>query len=95
MYILKSFKPIMFLYMEGLWRYLFIVDQSNHRVQIFDPRSQQVLGAVGSKGLGPTHFDTPSGVVADRENRVVVSDLLNHRLQVLEFHPRSGSRPLR
>lgn len=70
-------------------RYLFIVDQSNHRVQIFDSVSQEVLGAYGSKGLGASHFDTPCGIVADRENKVVVSDLLNHRLQVLKFNPRT------
>jgi len=70
-------------------RYLFIVDQSNHRVQIFDSLTQEVLGAYGSKGLGTCHFDTPCGIVADRENKIVVSDLLNHRLQVLEFNPRT------
>ncbi|CAJ1364903.1 unnamed protein product [Effrenium voratum] len=69
--------------------YLFIVDQSNHRVQVFDSQTQEVLGAYGSKGLGLTNFDTPCGIVADRENKVIVSDLLNHRLQILEFHPRS------
>ncbi|CAE7547709.1 TRIM71, partial [Symbiodinium sp. CCMP2456] len=71
-------------------RYFFIVDQSNHRVQVWDSSTQEVLGACGSKGLGPAHFDTPCGIVADRENKIVVSDLLNHRLQVLEFNPRTG-----
>ncbi|CAE7395461.1 Trim71 [Symbiodinium pilosum] len=71
-------------------RYFFIVDQSNHRVQVWDSSTQEVLGACGSKGLGPSHFDTPCGIVADRENKIVVSDLLNHRLQVLEFNPRTG-----
>lgn len=70
-------------------RYLFIVDQSNHRVQVFDSMTQEVLGAYGSKGLGPSHFDMPCGIVADRENKIIVSDLLNHRLQVLEFNPRT------
>lgn len=70
-------------------RYLFIVDQSNHRVQVFDSMTQEVLGAYGSKGLGSSHFDMPCGIVADRENKIIVSDLLNHRLQVLEFNPRT------
>jgi len=70
-------------------RCFFIVDQSNHRVQVWDADTHEVLGACGSKGLGPMHFDTPCGIVADRENKIVVSDLLNHRLQVLEFNPRT------
>eukprot|EP00440_Ansanella_granifera_P070702 gb/GFBE01076727.1/.p1 GENE.gb/GFBE01076727.1/~~gb/GFBE01076727.1/.p1 ORF type:complete len:565 (+),score=103.31 gb/GFBE01076727.1/:1-1695(+) len=71
-------------------RYVFVVDQSNHRIQVFDSETLQALGAHGSKGLGSVHFDTPCGVVADRENRIVVSDLLNHRLQVLDFNPRTS-----
>lgn len=71
-------------------RFLFVVDQSNHRIQVFDTQTQEAITCAGSKGLGSQHFDTPCGIVADRENRVVVSDLLNHRLQVLEFHPKTG-----
>eukprot|EP00930_Biecheleria_cincta_P043677 TRINITY_DN29974_c0_g1_i1.p1 TRINITY_DN29974_c0_g1~~TRINITY_DN29974_c0_g1_i1.p1 ORF type:complete len:567 (+),score=112.45 TRINITY_DN29974_c0_g1_i1:195-1895(+) len=77
-------------------KFLFVVDQSNHRVQVFDAQTQEALTAFGSKGSGSEHFDTPCGIVADRENRVLVSDLLNHRLQVLEFHPKTCElRPLR
>mmetsp|Transcript_30156 Transcript_30156/g.54693 ORF Transcript_30156/g.54693 Transcript_30156/m.54693 type:complete len:566 (+) Transcript_30156:63-1760(+) len=72
-------------------KYIFVVDQSNHRVQVFDAATQQALTATGGKGLGFMHFDTPCGIVADRENRVVVSDLLNHRLQILDFNPRTHS----
>lgn len=71
-------------------RFIFVVDQSHHRVQVFDAATQQPLSSFGRKGLGMQEFDTPCGVVADRENRVVVSDLLNHRLQVLEFLPGTG-----
>jgi len=70
-------------------RYIFVVDQSNHRVQVFDSHTQEALAAFGKKGLGMYDFDTPCGILADRENRIVVSDLLNHRLQVLEFNPRT------
>jgi len=73
-------------------RYLFAVDQGNHRVQVFDtqhPDGHKPLFAFGKKGLGPCDFDTPHDIIVDQENRVVVSDLLNHRLQILEFQPRT------
>jgi len=72
-------------------KFIFVVDQSNHRVQVFDAVTQQALNTTGAKGLVFMHFDTPCGIIADRENRVVVSDLLNHRLQILDFNPRTYS----
>merc|ERR1711924_400826 len=42
--------------------------------------------AFGKKGVGPKQMNTPGYIVADREDRVIVSDTLNHRLQVLQFN---------
>lgn len=75
-------------------RYLFVVDQGNHRIQVFDtqhPDGHRAIFAFGKKGLGPFDFDAPCDLVVDQENRVIVSDLLNHRIQVLEFLPRTQS----
>lgn len=73
-------------------RFVFVVDQNNHRLQLFDicaPHTSAV-NSFGKRGFGRQDFDTPCSVIADRENRIVVSDLLNHRLQVLEFNSRTG-----
>lgn len=70
-------------------KYLFVADQSNHRVQVFDSQEQVPVHAFGEKGIGSSQFDTPYDIVADRDNRLVVSDLLNHRLQVLEWSSRT------
>jgi len=71
-------------------RYLFVADQSNHRIQAFDTKQRhEAVCTFGKKGFGPRALDTPNAVCSDRENRIVVSDQLNHRLQVLEFLPRS------
>lgn len=73
-------------------RYLFVADQSNHRVQVFDTEDGHApVAAFGKKGLGSSNFDSPCAIVVDRENRVIVSDLLNHRLQIFEFIPRARS----
>lgn len=73
-------------------RFVFVVDQSNHRLQVFDfsGTHNKAVSSFGKKGFGRADFDTPCDVVADRDNRLVVTDLLNHRLQVLEFYPRTG-----
>jgi len=71
-------------------RYLFVVDQSNHRIQVFDThQGHEAVCTFGKRGFGQTDMDTPHAVCADRDNRVVVSDVLNHRLQILEFQPRN------
>jgi len=70
---------------DGSGQFVFVVDQGNHRVQAFDTTDQQPLAEFGKKGFTSLDFDTPCDLVVDRENHVVVTDLLNHRLQVLEF----------
>jgi len=70
-------------------RYIFVTEQNNHRVQVFDLEDLQSVCSFGQKGFRAREFDTPSNICVDRMNRVVVADLLNHSLQVLEFFPRS------
>lgn len=75
---------------DATGNFLFVSDQSNNRIQVFHVKDQQPLCSFGKKGFGLMDFDTPCDVVVDRENRVIVSDLLNHRLQVLEYLPKEG-----
>lgn len=73
-------------------RFLFVADQANHRIQIFDTGDGHTpVHTFGNKGLGRINFDSPCDLVVDHENRVVVSDLLNHRLQVFQFVARTQS----
>uniref|UniRef100_A0A7S0FJ51 Uncharacterized protein n=1 Tax=Pyrodinium bahamense TaxID=73915 RepID=A0A7S0FJ51_9DINO len=74
-------------------RFYFVADQSNHRVQAFSAEDHTPLAFFGQKGHGPQDFDSPGDVVAEapwkhgeRELRLVVTDLLNHRLQVIKFN---------
>jgi len=77
-------------------RFYFVADQSNHRIQAFSAEDHAALAAFGQKGQGPSDFDSPGDIVAEspwkhgeRVLRLVVTDLLNHRLQVLCFNAKT------
>jgi DNA-binding beta-propeller fold protein YncE len=70
-------------------RFIFVADQSHHQVRVVDSETHEHLHSFGKAGRGFAHFDTPCDLVVDQDNRVLVSDLLNHRIQVIQFWPRS------
>lgn len=72
-------------------RYAFVVDQSNHRLQVFDMETEQAVHEFGGKGFLPHQFQMPANVVVDRDSRLYVTDLLNHRVQVLGYAFQRGS----
>lgn len=76
---------------DSTGRFVFVADQSHDRVLVVDAVSCQVLSACGSKGRGSQNFNTPGYIVCDRDQQVVISDLLNHRLQVFVFNPEFAS----
>lgn len=53
----------------------------NSRIIKFTPRGG-FLGSWGEAGKGPGQFDTPHAIVVDRQQRVIVGDRENDRLQV-------------
>mmetsp|Transcript_91101 Transcript_91101/g.161395 ORF Transcript_91101/g.161395 Transcript_91101/m.161395 type:complete len:607 (+) Transcript_91101:55-1875(+) len=71
---------------DPMGEYVFVADQCNDRLQVFEFETRKVVTSMGKKGIGPTCFDTPGHIVVDRNDRVIVSDILNHRLQVLSFN---------
>jgi DNA-binding beta-propeller fold protein YncE len=66
--------------------FVFVADQSNDRIQAFKVDTKEQVCAFGKKGSGTKDLNTPGYIVADREDRIIVSDMLNHRLQVLRFN---------
>jgi phage tail-like protein len=68
---------------------LFAVDSGNHRVQVFDPETGQLLavlgqpnpGATPTPGSAPGRLNTPWGLAGDSENSVYVLDYGNARVQ--------------
>lgn len=61
---------------------LFVVDQYEHRVLIYDSNDNFVK-SIGELGDGPGEFNYPFGVVVDRMGRVHVSDS-RQRIQVFD-----------
>lgn len=59
-----------------------VTDRADHRVMRID-QNGILKWAVGSYGHGPNEFDCPHGVCILSDDRVVVADLINNRLQVL------------
>jgi DNA-binding beta-propeller fold protein YncE len=64
-----------------------VADTGNHRIQklTLDGRGElAVRTAWGHFGAGPGEFDYPIGIDFDRDGRIYVGDLGNHRVQVFD-----------
>jgi phage tail-like protein len=68
---------------------LFVADSGNHRIQIFDLATSQLLAIWGQSGLtsslspgtAPGEFDTPWALVEDHASNIYVLDYGNRRIQ--------------
>jgi tripartite motif-containing protein 71 len=63
---------------------VYAIDESRHRVQIFDAQSGAFLGKFGSNGSGNGQFRFPAGLAVGANGRVYVSDRDNHRVQIFD-----------
>ena len=59
-----------------------VVEQENHRVQVFSAQQGRSLFAFGQLGSGSSEFRRPAGVAIDHQGRIVIVDQDNHRVQV-------------
>lgn len=65
---------------------LLVADSANHRLQLFHPRTFQLLGIWGSQGTEPGQFDQPWDMSADANGNVYVVDAgQNKRVQKFDF----------
>ena len=60
---------------------ILVAQQENHRVQHFNVHSEQ--NSFGRQGTEDGNFTYTASVCVDDEGRIIVSDLKNHRVQVL------------
>ena len=63
---------------------LVVADTGNHRIQVLDKRSGQLIGTFGRQGSATGEFVRPAGVCVDNRDRVIVTDCGNHRVQVFD-----------
>ncbi len=64
---------------------IYIVDRSNHRLQVFDEDNQYrtTVGRSEDSGSSDNQFYNPSYLAFDSDGRIYVADETNHRIQVL------------
>jgi len=65
-------------------RTLFVADSGNHRIQLFDIGTGQLVGVWGqssASGTEPGSFDTPTALAGDEAGNVYVVDYGNRRVQ--------------
>jgi hypothetical protein len=65
---------------------LFVADQINHRIQVFDSNLAYVrtMGVTGEPGEAFDHFWNPNGLFIDSANHLYVADQDNNRIQVFD-----------
>jgi DNA-binding beta-propeller fold protein YncE len=62
---------------------MYVVDYMRHTILTYD-KEGTYLFEFGGKGDAPGWFRFPTDVIVNKRGQVIVSDLFNHRLQVLE-----------
>ena len=60
-----------------------VCDIRNHRIQVFD-LSGKFVAKFGTKGSGIGELNTPISAAVLSDGKIVVSDLINSRIQVFE-----------
>ena len=60
---------------------VYVTDEHNHRVSIFDADSGDFVRAFGARGSAAGEFDAPSGIAVDADDNLYITDQNNHRVQ--------------
>lgn len=62
---------------------LYVADAGSHHIAIFDPQGNR-LGQLGKRGTAPGEFNFPSHMTADKTGRLLITDSMNSRIQILD-----------
>ncbi len=60
---------------------LYVSDEGNHTITVWQPDSGEKLDEWGVHGSGPGQLDRPSGISFDLDGNMLVVDAQNHRVQ--------------
>ena len=63
--------------------HLMVCDTLNQRVQVFE-LSGKFVTKFGTKGSGMGEFDKPVSAAVLSDGKIIVTDFLNHRVQLFE-----------
>lgn len=64
-------------------RRLLVADSQRHRIVSLDASTGRFLSEIGERGGGPGQFNYPTHVSVARSGDILVTDSMNHRVQVL------------
>ncbi|HIJ78269.1 MAG: NHL repeat-containing protein [Desulfobulbaceae bacterium] len=62
---------------------IYVVDYMRQTILVFDMGGKFIF-EFGGRGTGPLWFNFPTSVTTDRLGRIIVSDLFNHRIQIMK-----------
>ncbi|KAF4683316.1 hypothetical protein FOZ60_009357 [Perkinsus olseni] len=63
---------------------MFVSDSLNHRVQVFDTDTLELVYAIGQRGDAEGEFCDPSGIGVDSDGRIIVAEYGNDRVQIFD-----------
>ena len=66
------------------------LDTEFSNFQVFDQENRLLL-AVGEPGNGPSKLFLPSNIYIDENDRIYITDTMNHRIQVIQYLGAKGS----
>lgn len=68
-------------------QYVYISDNGNHRVQVFEKTDWSFVTAIGEEGTGDGQFQYTGGIAVGNDRSLYVSDMDNARIQLFHFDP--------
>lgn len=71
--------------------YIYISDEMNHHVQIFNKSDRSFVAKLGTAGTGDGEFQQPSGLFVDEHRHLYVADTFNSRIQLFHYDHASHS----
>ena len=77
----ESYRPVAVAVHESR---LYVADVASHRIDVFSTADGRALGAFGKIGSDPGTFYYPMGLATDAAGNVLVSDMMNARVQVFD-----------
>ena len=85
----KSYRPVA-VAVQG--SRLYVADVASHQIDVFSATDGQQVGAFGRVGSDPGTFYYPVGLANDATGNILVSDMMNARVQVFDAdHQQVGS----
>ena len=63
---------------------IYVLDTSNHRVQVFNGTTHAYISQFGSMGTENSQFAFPGGITQISNGNIYISDTNNHRIQIFD-----------